>query len=103
MVLGLVDVLEVQEHGLELEECDDFVLFDVVLAHDVLQVLLSDVVPYFIHRCHDVVRCDAARAVCVELVENGLQFVVIHEGLHVKRRHQELGVVYLFVAEVVHF
>ena len=72
-----------------------------MLVHDLVEVVLRDVVAYFVHGCHYVLGRDMSRTVRVELIENCLQLVIVHEGLHVQRRHQELRVVDLIIAKVV--
>lgn len=61
-----------------------------MLVHDFIQVVLSDVVAYFVHSCDNILRRNVPRAIRVKLIENSLQFVIVHEFLHVERCHEEL-------------
>ena len=54
-----------------------------MFIHDFIEVILGDVVAYFVHCCHNILRSNIPRAISIELVEYCLQFVVVHEGLHV--------------------
>jgi hypothetical protein len=72
-----------------------------VLSHDLVQLLLVDVMPNFIHSGDDVVLGNEARAVSVELIEESLQLVLVEEGLHIESRCQELRVVNFLIAVIV--
>ena len=73
-----------------------------MLSHYFIKVLLGDFVAYFIHGRYYIVLSDASRPIRVKLVEDSLQLIIIHEVLNVKRGHQELRIVYLFISEVIH-
>lgn len=101
MHLRQLQILQVQEHCLEFYKRYLIILQLVMLVHDFVEVVLRDVVAYFVHGCDYVLGRDMSRTVRVELIENCLQLVIVHEGLHVQRRHQELRVVNLIIAKVV--
>ena len=96
-------VLNIHEYVFELLVADDSVLLNVVLLHNLVQLLLSNLVTDLVHGCDDVLLSNNARTVSVKLAENSLQLVVVEELLDVEGGHQELSVVDLFVTEIVHF
>jgi len=99
--LSLLQVGYIEEQSFELNIGDDAVLGDVVLLHDLVELVLGDLVADLVHGSYDVLLRDAARSVSVKLTENGLELVVVEERLHVERCNQELRVVYFLVPEVV--
>ena len=56
---------------------------------------------HFVHCSDYVVLGYDSRIVSVELLEDGFEFLVVEEGLHVKGCDEELGVVDALVAKVV--
>ena len=69
--------------------------------HDLFEVFLRNVVPNLVHSSYNVLAGDLTRVICVELVKDCLQFVVVKECLHIQGSHEEFCIVYLFVTEVV--
>lgn len=57
---------------------------------------------YLAHSIDYIILRNGAASISVELVEDCLQHSVIQELLHIQSRHQELRVVYFFVALVIH-
>ena len=41
--------------------------------------------------------------VCVKLLQDGIELIIIKEGLEVECRCQELRIVYVMISEIVHF
>lgn len=72
-----------------------------MLGHNVVKLLLGDLVAYLVHRRHNVRPGDLATAIGVKLAENSLDSALIQKGLDVHSRHHEFGVVDLVVAHIV--
>ena len=96
-------VFHVKEYSFELHEGNNPIVLEVVFLHDLIKFFLCNVISYFAHGVYNVVLSYRARPIRVKLVEDSLKHPVVQERLNVQSCHDELSVVYLTIALVVHF
>ena len=96
-------VFHVKEYCLELHERYHSIILEVMLLHDLIQLLLSNIVAYFAHGIDDVVLSNCAGAICVKLVEYCQEHPVVQKLFHIQSCNKELSVIYFAVALVIHF
>ena len=90
------------EHGSKLLVVELVVALDVVLSDKFFDLGPGNLLAQLLKRVVQVVLRDVPAVVRVELLENGAQPRVAQESLHVDSRADELRVVDLAVARVVH-
>lgn len=101
-MFGILKVTGVKEERLKLILGDDAIFFNVMFPHRVVELLLGYLVTHFGQRRDYIFPRYVAGIVRVKLTENGVQLVFVEEHLNIEGRGQELRVVNLVVAKIIH-
>ena len=72
-----------------------------MLLHDLVEVLLGNLLPHFVHSNDNVVCSDSATAVSVKLVEYCLQIWIVQELFHIHSRNQKFSVIDFVISMVI--
>jgi uncharacterized membrane protein len=96
-------VCHIKEDVLKLVEADVTLFFSVVFRHDLVHLILIDLVPHLVHSSYNIVLGDFARAISIKLVKHSPKHIFVYDLHDVDGSHQELAVVDLSVSEVVYF
>ena len=73
-----------------------------MLTHYKVKFLLGYIVTNLVHGCYNILSRDATRAVGVELAENGVQLLLVHEWFNIQGGDQKLCVINALISKVVH-
>ena len=95
-------IVDIKEDEFEFSVTDDSIFLNIMLFHDLIELLLGNVVANFIHGCNDVFFSDNSWAICIKLIENCLKHVVIQETLDIKSCNQEFSIIDFSITKIVY-
>lgn len=101
--MGEGEVASIQEKRLKLILGNNAIPLNIVLLHCIVQLVLRNLVAHFRQCRHNILARNVSRIVSIELVEDGIQLVLVEEGFHVEGSCEELRVIDFVITKVIDF